>query len=267
MAEGLKEQIEKLNELHGRLQRVRQVPPMLLHMKKAENGADKVGEEFGVVKEIGDAMMSGPVQSALNRARESLEKDSGGIGTEVRRENRKRRRAASPELYVQEDRKGTSLLPSTLEEGITMERLGDWARAWNAGNRSKIRIRGRIIRLAMGDVMTVYMGIGIGRKGEVAVETIRAFGPREIVLGHGQSGYAVYQQVSQQLGKMLEQEGQVKLQTMVELVMAYQDLFVRRCDVCGRVVSNEGHVPCVVRIFDGKGWRAEHVGCVIGGAV
>jgi len=81
----LKEHIEKLNELHGRLQEIRQIPPQLLHNqmgKGTENG-------FAVMKEIGDVMLSEPVQTALHRARESLE--AHGIEAEHRRENRKRR--------------------------------------------------------------------------------------------------------------------------------------------------------------------------------
>lgn len=89
MTEPLKEQIERLQALHERLARVRQVPPALLQMRKGGAG---VGAAFGVLKEIGEVVMSEPVQSALHQARESLERDgASGIGTEVRRQNRKRR--------------------------------------------------------------------------------------------------------------------------------------------------------------------------------
>lgn len=89
MTEPLKEQIEQLQALHGRLARMRQAPPTLLQMRK---GAAGVGAEFGVLKEIGEIAMSEPVQAALHQARESLERDgASGIGTEVRRQNRKRR--------------------------------------------------------------------------------------------------------------------------------------------------------------------------------
>ena len=185
---------------------------------------------------------------------------------------------------MEEKHKGrSSLLPGCEEAAVTMEGLGEWARAYNASSAHKLRVRDGMLRLAMGDVMTVYMGIGRGDGGRVVVETIRAFGPREKVErpffsdlvrlmtvlqgdGHGESRYAVYQQVTQQLHAMLEEEGleKVKLQSAVALVDSYADLFVSRCVVCERVVSAEGHVPAVVRWWTGGGWRKRHIGCAIG---
>ena len=81
MSDGLKAQISTLEELQGRLGRVRQVPPSLLQTGTTE---------FGAVKAIGEAVLSEPVQTALARARESLEKDGPGADA-VRRVNRKRR--------------------------------------------------------------------------------------------------------------------------------------------------------------------------------
>lgn len=80
----LKEQIEKLSELHGRLQEIRQIPPQLLHSEMGK-GTEK---SFAVLKEIGEMALSEPVQTALHRAREA---DGSGIEAEHRRENRKRR--------------------------------------------------------------------------------------------------------------------------------------------------------------------------------
>jgi len=87
MAETLRKQIEKLNELQGQLHRVRQIPRELLHSTMARGTEN----EFAVLKEIGDIMLSEHVQVVLHRARESLKADGSGIGTEHRRENRKRR--------------------------------------------------------------------------------------------------------------------------------------------------------------------------------
>lgn len=248
----LKEQIEKLNELHGRLEEIRQIPPQLLHNRMGK-GAEN---EFAVLKEIGDIALSEPVQTALHRARESLESDGSGIEAEHRRENRKRRRAGSP--YVEGDRERTAQPAS---ENVKMENVGEWARMYNETHTNKIRIRGRLVRLAMAEVMTVYMGIGVDGNGCVVVETIKAFGPREDTTGQGQSRYAVYQQLSQQLGKIVEGGGGGGLAGMAEIVGGYSDLFVRACRVCGRVVETEGHVPAVVRVWTAEGWAAEH-GCV-----
>ena len=164
------------------------------------------------------------------------------------------RRAGTPEEYAQER---PTVLPRRPEPPVPLEELGAWAAAWNAahGGTAVLRIRGRVVRVVLVDVLTAYLGIGTGPDGAVIVETVRAFGAREA--GHGESAFTVFQQLSQQLGRGLAGG----LAAVVGHVLAYGDLFVGRCEVCGRVVSAEGHVPCVVRWFDGSGWRAEHAGC------
>ena len=62
-----------------------------------------------------------------------------------------------------------------------MSDIGVWAHEYNKMNTSKIRIRGKLVRYTIPDVMTVYMGIGGDVDGDVVVETIRVFGPRERV--------------------------------------------------------------------------------------
>jgi hypothetical protein len=81
---------------------------------------------------------------------------------------------------------------------------------------------------------------------------------------HEQSSYGVYQQVTQQLGRVVSQKS---FEGMVELLGSYENLFISQCVVCGRVVSGEGHVPPVIRWWTGQNWSARHVGCVIGGAI
>lgn len=77
---------------------------------------------------------------------------------------------------------------------------------------------------------------------------------------------------------MLESRGAVAVQSVVvslvraswallsrtqSLLGAYETLFVERCTSCERVLSAEGHVPPVVRVWgDGK-WTARHAGCRI----
>lgn len=66
----------------------------------AVGGGNTARTGFAVVHGVGDAAMSEPVQAAMRRARESLEKDESGPGggmgpalteADVRRVNRKRR--------------------------------------------------------------------------------------------------------------------------------------------------------------------------------
>ena len=81
------------------------------------------------------------------------------------------------------DSKETSFLKETKEKGVKMSDIGVWAYEYNKSNRNKIRIRGKLVRYTIPDVMTVYMGIGGDGDEDVVVETIRVFGPREQVRG------------------------------------------------------------------------------------
>ena len=67
------EQIRKLTEVHGGMQRVRQIPPGILQSFQKRND---VWDEFEVLKRIGE-------QAALHRAKEGMKAD-GDLGTEVR---------------------------------------------------------------------------------------------------------------------------------------------------------------------------------------
>ena len=87
MAQELNEQIRKLREVHAGMQRVRQIPPEILQSFQKRNS---VWDEFEVLKRIGETVNSEEVQAALHRAKESMKAD-GDLGTEVRRESRKRR--------------------------------------------------------------------------------------------------------------------------------------------------------------------------------
>ena len=79
------------------------------------------------------------------------------------------------------DLKETFFLKETKEKGVKMSDIGVWAHEYNRTNTNKIRIRGKLVRYTIPDVMTVYMGIGEDADGDVVVETIRVFGPREQV--------------------------------------------------------------------------------------
>ncbi len=150
MSDGLKAQISTLEELQGRLVRVRQVPPSLLQTGTTE---------FGAVKAIGEAVLSEPVQTALARARGEPRKG---------RARRGRRAAGEPKAAVSDvlgwgiemdswvtDGRGRrrsnaqerpTVLPRRPEAPVPLEELGAWATAWNAahGGTAVLRIRGRV---------------------------------------------------------------------------------------------------------------------------
>ena len=86
-------------------------------------------------------------------------------------------RSGSPDL------KETFLLKETKEKGVKMSDIGNWAHEYNKKSTNKIRIRGKLVRYTIPDVMTAYMGIGGDDGEDVVVETIRVFGPREQVGG------------------------------------------------------------------------------------
>ena len=79
------------------------------------------------------------------------------------------------------DLKETFFVKETKEKGVKMSNIGVWAHEYNKMNVNKIRIRGKLVRYTIPDVMIVYMGIGGDADEEVVVETIRVFGPREQV--------------------------------------------------------------------------------------
>ena len=79
------------------------------------------------------------------------------------------------------DSKEKGFLKETKEKGVKMSDIGVWAHEYNKTNTNKIRIRGKLMRYTIPDVMTVYMGIGGDGDEDVVVETIRVFGPREQV--------------------------------------------------------------------------------------
>ena len=87
MAQELSEQIRKLMEVHGGMQRVRQIPPEILQSFQKRSS---IWEEFAVLKRITETINSEEVQAALDRAQESLKADGGDLSTEVRRESRTR---------------------------------------------------------------------------------------------------------------------------------------------------------------------------------
>ncbi|KIJ67556.1 hypothetical protein HYDPIDRAFT_108397 [Hydnomerulius pinastri MD-312] len=107
-----------------------------------------------------------------------------------------------------------------------------------------------VIRFTIPDVLTAYVSL-IFASGEdpLVVESVTAFGPRERKLPHEQSDYLAFQVLSQHIAKMLQSHPRVPIQILVHLLVSYRGLFVDRCTSCQRVLSAEGHVPPVGRIW------------------
>ncbi|KAH9485298.1 hypothetical protein JR316_0002206 [Psilocybe cubensis] len=172
--QALSEDIARLRELKERVQHVRQLPPMLVKSTAKGTTADA----FARMRALSEHLASEATQRALVRARDSLAEDPSDVRGEGRPQRRTRTHGRSPEGYVADEEERGAPLPHSTEPGVTVSELGEWARAYNSTHTNKIRIRGRTLRMAIPDVMTVYMGIGTQER--VVVETIRAFGSREM---------------------------------------------------------------------------------------
>lgn len=141
----------------------------------------------------------------------------------------------------------------------------------------------RMMRFTIPDVLTAYLSLGYSRLDNAAIVlTVTAFGPREkvglvllcnIVSGmdglrlvqkppHSQSDYGVYQALSQEIAKQMQQEERVLLGDVVGLLCHYVSLFYEPCSACGAVLSKEGYTPPVVRFWrDGRA-ETRHVRCM-----
>ncbi|KAG1812444.1 uncharacterized protein BJ212DRAFT_1276340 [Suillus subaureus] len=107
-----------------------------------------------------------------------------------------------------------------------------------------------ILRFTIEDVLTAYVSLVFTHSEDpLLVESVTAFGPREMKLPHMQSDYLAFQVLSQHIAKMVQSHPQVPLQTLVYLLVSYQGLFVDRCTSCERVLSVEGHVPPAGRLW------------------
>jgi hypothetical protein len=111
-----------------------------------------------------------------------------------------------------------------------------------------------ILRFTIEDVLTAYVSLVYSRlEDPLLVESVTAFGPREMKLPHMQSDYLAFQVLSQHIAKMVQSHPQVPLQTLIHLLVSYQGLFVDRCSSCERVLSAEGHVPPAGRLWIPRG--------------
>ncbi|KIK94897.1 hypothetical protein PAXRUDRAFT_827543 [Paxillus rubicundulus Ve08.2h10] len=110
-----------------------------------------------------------------------------------------------------------------------------------------------VIRFVIPDVLTAYVSlIFTSLDSPLVVESVTAFGPRERKLPHEQSDYLALQVLSQHLAKTIQSHPRVPLQILINLLVSYRGLFVDRCTSCERVLSAEGHIPPVGRVWVAK---------------
>ncbi|KAJ6558601.1 hypothetical protein DFH09DRAFT_535961 [Mycena vulgaris] len=280
----LSSMISSLSDIQSRLQQLRNAPPSLLKSSMSFS-SPSIRKDFSQLQELADTIRSDSVQEALRTATNSEKADKSDLNRNGRREILKRRRPPSPESpqpYIPYDKRSALLFPVSSDEppSLRADELADYIREFNRTHSSKLhiwtRIRGStqlsnpaVVRFTIRDVLVCYVTMAYTPGDPVLVaESVTAFGPREKKSPHSQSDFLVYQSLSQQIAKMLQSHPRVSFQSLMNLMCAYEGIFIDRCTSCERVLSAEGHVPPVVRIWldadkgsDKGGWEPRHASC------
>ncbi|KAJ7346488.1 hypothetical protein DFH08DRAFT_700093 [Mycena albidolilacea] len=276
--------VSSLSDIQSRLQQLRNVPPLLLKSSLPFSSVS-IRKDFQQLKELADTIRSDAVQDALLVAAKSERADRSDLHRDGRREIRKRRRPPSPDSpqpYIPYDKRSTSLFPVTNDDPTPLraDELADYIREFNRTNPCKLHIWTRtrgatqlsnpaVVRFTIRDVLVCYITMAYTPEDPVLVtENVTAFGPREKKSPHSQSDFLVYQSLSQQIARMLQSHPRVSFQTLMNLMCAYEGIFIDRCTSCERVLPAEGHVPPVVRLWidaskeSEKGrWEPRHSSC------
>ncbi|KAI0674831.1 hypothetical protein C8Q78DRAFT_1075193 [Trametes maxima] len=317
----LRNHIQTLTDLNNRLQALRSIPAHLLRPPvsgvHALPQSSLLRHEFQELKEIADSVRSEKVQEALKAARksETAEPKILGFDLGLRTYNHTRRTTVprrppspeSPQPYRATGPKSSSFLPhgGAGVDPVRLTGLPAYVREHNRTSQHKLHIvapkKGRplqcpiVLRFVIVDVVVVYLTLERASADDesLVVENATAFGPREQNAMHSQPDYTVYQQLSQQLARVLQAEPWAPLQAIVvgtthstttqvsnggftalpaptavqSLLCAYDNLFTDPCTVCDRVLSADVYTPPVVRVRkeptteSPSEWGVHHVAC------
>ncbi|KAJ7072475.1 hypothetical protein C8F01DRAFT_1104095 [Mycena amicta] len=277
--------LDKLTDIHKRLDALRNAPATILSTSVGFSDITPRAY-FKKLKELTDLVSSPAVQEALAAAAKSEQDDKTDLSHDPRRSVQKRRRppsaAGSPQPYVGLDRPTRSPFPPESDglRPLRADELAEYIREFNRTHSSKLHIWTRIrnprtddqgkgppqlgnpvnLRFTIQNVLVCYMTMGHSSNDPTLVaECITAFGPREKKSPYSQSDFLVYQSLSQHLASLLQAHPRASFQNLVNLLQAYEGLFIQQCGSCGRVLS-ESHEPPVMRTWDG-GWQRLHVEC------
>ncbi|TFY79722.1 hypothetical protein EWM64_g4292 [Hericium alpestre] len=206
----LQSQIDALTEFSARLQKLRQLPPLLLRPESDPIGSSLPDVLRRALLEAHGArttLLEETVQGALKAAAESESRDRVGIRGNARRDRRRRKRSPTPESprpFPAFRPKTTSLFPSTSTgSSLTLSQLPEYIRTFNAAHAKKAALHiwlsssrdsrdlrvPVVIRFLIPDVLRVFITVGHA-DGEndtpaedrpLLIENITAFGTRERV--------------------------------------------------------------------------------------
>ncbi|KAI0082006.1 hypothetical protein K474DRAFT_1703473 [Panus rudis PR-1116 ss-1] len=295
----LEGKIQLLTDLTNRIKNLRNVPALLLrpaHSREADDvlalsRPDALRRDFEQLKELAEKIRSQEVQDALKAASAS-EKENPIVFRLHKRlqDDAKHQEAPSPEspqAFTSFEPAPLQLLPpwDHSDPPLRLGGLVDYVKSFNRSNKHRLHIwtstaqkRDRALeqfpialKFTIPNVVTIFLTLGVGKNQILAVESMTAFGPREKKPPHSQSDFAVYQKLSQQLARVIQSNPQAPLQLVLKLLASYEDLFIKKCPTCERVLSLEGHIPPVARIWTDKqpeadaeftNWAVRHATCL-----
>ncbi|VDB89264.1 unnamed protein product [Peniophora sp. CBMAI 1063] len=291
----LEAQIEQLQALATRLRTVRAAPTGLAIRDITGTLGMKTRSALGEIQELRHALLSTDAQDALSAAAASEKADRTGIKGGLRRESRKRKRSITPETpqpYVAPHAPSIFPMPTPPPPPTTIATVPQLVRDFNTKHGRAAQMRIFIpsgskppattppitLRVRLPDVLTAYITLDTPssedgsskplRDRTLTVAHVATFGARERVPPHAQSAYIVFQKMSQHIISMVQSAPTVPPGVLADMLVAYQDMFATICVACERLLSQEGFMPAVARIWrepngDGTGkWEARHVTCM-----
>ncbi|KLO19555.1 hypothetical protein SCHPADRAFT_67225 [Schizopora paradoxa] len=265
-----------------------------VNISRPQNPSSLVRSAFQAMEEARKQMLGDLVQGAMKDADLSCASDKSDINSSNKRERKKRKTvlAESPAPFPSLQAQTTIVFPPDAENHRTPFTYNDllpYLRQKNRGSdRGGLGIKLSIwakskaspytpqvsepltLRVKIQDVVTMFLKMTYRSVDHdpIVIESVVAFGPREKQKSpYSHSDFSVYEKMTQSILKMIEQEPNVSFPQMIDYISSFESLFDARCSVCERILSQEGHVPPVARVWtDMSGgrrrWDPRHVSCM-----
>jgi len=288
-------QIDLLGDLNKRLQTLRQLPGGVIRSELASGPQaltlkDIFGKSAEDLRTLHTEAIEGNVQVALKAAAESERRDGSEIRDFHERENQKRRRSPTPEsprpcLPLQQKVVApfpplpTGTLPLTLKD------LPTYILEFNSRHAKKVLLHvylepghesrsitvPLILRVLIPNVLRAFITLGheegidgaVSENPALVVESFTVFGSREKKPPHSPSDFIVFQKLTQWVVRVLQSSPRAPVQSFMDMLVAYENLFLDKCALCDRFLSAEGYIPAVARVRQEDGtWEPQHGTCV-----